>query len=131
MTASCSDRQEFAWTPGIPPAGRTVAIACRKWTCFHEGVYREVLAGDPRVYMDAVGLRVMMHPSMTVIYGSVVEEGEFHKILDERGSPVAAYPNSIFAWSYVPDTLLNIQAAVLTDMAVRIASKRIGPESSD
>lgn len=131
MTAVCSDRPDFSWKPGIPPAGEAVAIACRKWSCFHEGVYREVIACDPRVYLDAMGLQLMMQPSLTVIYGSVIEEGGYHKVLDERGSPVAAYPNSIIAWSYVPDMLQNIQASVLTDMAVRIASQRGGSKSSD
>lgn len=131
MTVACTDNQDFAWKPGIPPVGETIAIACRKWSCFHEGVYREVIAGDPRVYLDAMELQVMMQPSMTVIYGSVFDEGGYHKILDERGSPVAAYPNSILAWSYVPDPLQNIQAAVITDMAVRNASHRGGPKSSD
>ena len=118
-----------AWVAGIPSPGDIVAIACRKWSCFHDGVYREVLAGDPRVYLEAMGLQVMMQPSLTVIYGSVHIEGGLPMILDEHGTPVAAYPNSILAWSRVPDTLLNLQAVAITDMAVTLARGKAVPKS--
>ncbi|WP_382202764.1 hypothetical protein [Hydrogenophaga defluvii] len=98
-----------------------VALACRKWCAFHEGHYREVIAGDPSLYLQTLGLRIMMNPSITVIYGSVLMEGGLTKILDEWGSPVAAYPNCILCWSYVPDPMPNLKAVTMTDMALSVA----------
>lgn len=112
------------WTQGIPPAGIAVAIACRKWSAMHDGRYFEVIAENPSVYLQSLGIEIMMQPSLTVIYGSVHIEGGLPMILNERGTPVAAYPNSILAWSLVPDTLLNLQAVAITDMAVEVARGR-------
>ena len=72
-------------------------------------------------YLQSQGLTIMMQPTVTVIYGRIFMEGEFPFMLDERGSPVAVYPNCVLAWTYVPDTLANLQAVALTDMAVRVA----------
>lgn len=57
--------------------------------------------------------------------GSVFTQGNTTCILNEHGMPVGAYPNSILAWTRVPEDLLqNLQAAVLTDLAVGLSSKR-------
>ena len=109
------------WTQGMPPVGEMVAMACRKWFALHEGRYLEVIAEDPARYLQSQGLAIMMQPTVTVIYGRIFMEGEFPFMLDERGSPVAVYPNCVLAWTYVPDTLANLQAVALTDMAVRVA----------
>jgi len=90
----------------------------------HDGRYFEVIAENPSVYLQSLGIEIMMQPSLTVIYGSVHIEGGLPMILNERGTPVAAYPNSILAWSRVPDALLNIQAVAITDMAVNVARGR-------
>lgn len=85
----------------------------------------EVIAHDPSLYLETLGLEMMMKPSVTVIYGSVFTQGNTTCILNEHGMPVGAYPNSILAWTKVPEDLLqNLQAAVLTDLAVGLASKR-------
>lgn len=114
------------WQIGQPPEGEMVAMACRKWFAMHEGRYIEVIAADPKRYLESQSLKIMMQPTVTVIYGRVFMEGEFPFVLDERGAPVAVYPNSFLAWTYVPDTLLNLQAVTLTDMAVRVAKTRSG-----
>lgn len=105
-----------------------VAMACRKWFAMHKGKYVEVIAGDPKRYLEGLSLQIMMQSTVTVIYGRIFMQGEFPFVLDERGTPVAVYPNSVLAWTYVPDTLLNLQAVALTDMAVRVA--KLPPESS-
>ncbi|MDP3230754.1 MAG: hypothetical protein Q8N13_22660 [Acidovorax sp.] len=113
------------WMPGVPPAGILLAIACRKWSGIQDGRYLEVIADNPSVYLEAQGIDVTMKPSVTVIYGSVLIKGGATFILNEHGMPVGAYPNSILAWTKVPeDLLLNLQAAVLTDLAVGRASRR-------
>ena len=114
-----------SWTEGIPPEGVRVAMACRKWFGMHNERYVEVIAHDPSMYLESLGLEMMMKPSVTVIYGSVFTQGNTTCILNEHGMPVGAYPNSILAWTRVPEYLLqNLQAAVLTDLAVGLASKR-------
>ncbi|RYE40858.1 MAG: hypothetical protein EOP24_39195 [Hyphomicrobiales bacterium] len=113
------------WTVGVPPVGERVAIVCRKWSGTHEQRYVEVIAHDPSLYLQTMGLNIMMTPSVTVIYGSVFTQGGVTGILNEHGMPVAAYPNSILAWSKVPDDFLqNLQAAVMTDLAVGRANNR-------
>ncbi|RYH65637.1 MAG: hypothetical protein EON54_05490 [Alcaligenaceae bacterium] len=111
------------WQMGQPPESEMVAMVCRKWFAMHDGRYIEVISGDPKRYLESQSLKIMMEPTVTVIYGRIFMEGEFPFVLDERGSPVAVYPNSILAWTYVPDTLLDLQAVTLTDMAVRVAKK--------
>lgn len=112
------------WTMGPPPEGVMVAMACRKWFAMHEGKYIEVIAADPKRYLESLSLKIMMQPGVTVIYGRIFMEGEMPFVLDERGTPVAVYPNSVLAWTVVPDTLLNLQAAAITDMAVRVAKRK-------
>lgn len=51
------------WTPGVPPAGILLAIACRKWSGIHDGRYLEVIADNPSVYLEAQGIDVTMKPS--------------------------------------------------------------------
>ena len=124
MTAKSKNKANqlpAGWTQGMPPVGEMVAMACRKWFALHEGRYLEVIAEDPARYLQSQGLAIMMQPTVTVIYGRIFMEGEFPFMLDERGSPVAVYPNCVLAWTYVPDTLANLQAVALTDMAVRVA----------
>jgi hypothetical protein len=111
------------WIVGPPPEGQMVAMVCRKWFAMHEGQYIEVIAADPKRYLESLLLKIMMQPSVTVIYGKLYMQGEIPFVLDERGSPVAIYPNSVLAWSYVPDPLLNLQAVAMTDMAVRVAKR--------
>lgn len=124
MTAKSKNKANqlpAGWTQGMPPVGELVAMACRKWFALHEGRYLEVIAEDPARYLQSQGLAIMMQPTVTVIYGRIFMEGEFPFMLDERGSPVAVYPNCVLAWTYVPDPLANLQAVALTDMAVRVA----------
>lgn len=109
------------WFIGSPPEGEMVAMACRKWSAMHEGKYLEVIAADPKRYLESQGLQIVMQPGVTVIYGRVFHEGEVPFVLNEWGSPVAVYPNSVLAWTRVPDALQNLQAAALTDMVVRVA----------
>lgn len=115
--------QTHGWVVGLPPEGEMVAMVCRKWFAMNEGKYIEVIAADPKRYMDSLSLQIMMQPAVTVIYGKLFMQGEVPFVLDERGSPVAVYPNSVLAWSYVPDALVNLQAAAITDMAVRVAKR--------
>lgn len=117
------NNQPQGWVVGPPPEGEMVAMACRKWFAMHEGKYIEVIAADPKRYLESLSLKIMMQPGVTVIYGKLFMQGEIPFVLDERGSPVAVYPNSVLAWSYVPDPLLNLQAVAMTDLAVRIAKR--------
>jgi len=114
----------FEWTVGIPPEKTMVAIAVRKWSGMHEGKYIEVLAGSPKRYLEALGLDAILEPSTTVIYGQVLVQGEMEIIIDERGSPVAAYPNSVLGWSYVPEFHENMKLATMTDLAIDAVRRR-------
>ena len=112
------------WFRGLPPVGEFVAIAVRKWTGKHEGRPVEVIAGSPVMYLKALGLNLILSPSVTVLYGSIHMQGDIPMLMDERGSPVAVYPDCYLAWSKVPDVLMDLQAAVVTDMALNAAKSR-------
>ena len=112
------------WFRGLPPVGEFVAIAVRKWTGKHEGRPVEVIAGSPVMYLKALGLDLILSPSVTVLYGSIHMQGDIPMLMDERGSPVAVYPDCYLAWSKVPDVLMDLQAAVVTDMALNAAKSR-------
>ena len=101
-----------------------VALAVRKWSGMHEGKYIEVLAGSPKRYLEALGLDAILEPSTTVIYGQILVQGEMEIIIDERGSPVAAYPNSVLGWSYVPEFHENMKMATMTDLAIDAVRRR-------
>ena len=101
-----------------------VALAVRKWSGMHEGKYIEVLAGSPKRYLEALGLDAILEPSTTVIYGQVLVQGEMEIIIDERGSPVAAYPNSVLGWSYVPEFHENMKMATMTDLTIDAVRRR-------
>lgn len=90
------------WFRGLPPVGEFVAIAVRKWTGKHEGRPVEVIAGSPVMYLKALGLNLILSPSVTVLYGSIHMQGDIPMLMDERGSPVAVYPDCYLAWSKVP-----------------------------
>ena len=112
------------WFRGLPPVGEFVAMAVRKWTGKHEGRPVEVIAGSPVMYLKALGLNLILSPSVTVLYGSIHMQGDIPMLMDERGSPVAVYPDCYLAWSKVPDVLMDLQAAVVTDMALNAAKSR-------
>ena len=114
----------FEWAVGIPPEKTMVAIAVRKWSGMHEGKYIEVLAGSPKRYLEALGLDAILEPSPAVISGAVLVEGEMAVILDERGAPVTAYPNSVLGWSYVPEFHENMKLATMTDLAIDAVRRR-------
>ena len=116
--------QSFEWAVGIPPEKTMVALAVRKWSGMHEGKYIEVLAGSPKRYLEALGLDAILEPSTTVIYGQVLVQGEMEIIIDERGSPVAAYPNRVLGWSYVPEFHENMKLATMTDLAIDAVRRR-------
>ena len=112
------------WFRGLPPVGEFVAIAVRKWTGKHEGRPVEVIAGSPVMYLKALGLDLILSPSVTVLYGSIHMQGDIPMLMDERGSPVAVYPDCYLAWSKVPEVLMELQAAAVTDMALNAAKSR-------
>ncbi|BEU98870.1 hypothetical protein ACDW_45760 (plasmid) [Acidovorax sp. DW039] len=65
-----------------------------------------------------------LQPSTTVTYGQILEQGGMEIIIDERGSPVAAYPNCVLGWSYVPEFHENIKAATSADVAIDAVRRR-------
>jgi len=101
-----------------------VALAVRKWSGMHEGKYIEVLAGSPKRYLEVLGLDAILEPSTTVIYGQILVQGEMEIIIDARGSPVTAYPNSVLGWSYVPEFHENMKLATMTDLAIDAVRRR-------
>lgn len=112
------------WFRGLPPVGEYVAVAVRKWTGEHEGRPVEVIAGSPVMYLKALGLDLNLSPSVTVLYGSIHMQGDIPMLIDDRGSPVAVYPDCYLAWSKVPEVLMDLQAAAVADMAVHVAKSR-------
>ncbi|MFN9470822.1 hypothetical protein [Acidovorax sp.] len=106
------------WTAGLPPGPFTVALACRKWAGFHNDQYIEVVAGDPSVFLETIGASVVLHPGVTVFTGKVIHRGDIPYILNEYGAPAGCYPDSIIAWSHMPDGLNDLSAAATTSMIV-------------
>ncbi len=84
----------------------------------------EVIAGSPVMYLKALGLDLILSPSVTVLYGSIHMQGDIPMLMDERGSPVAVYPDCYLAWSKVPEVLMELQAAAVTDMTLHAAKSR-------
>lgn len=106
------------WTAGLPPEAFTVALACRKWVGVHDGQYIEVVAGDPGIFLATIKAKIVLEPRVTVFTGRVIRKGDVPYILNEHGAPAGCYPDSIIAWSHMPDGLNDLSAAASTNMIV-------------
>lgn len=110
-----------AWQAGYPPDGEFVAIACRKWSGMHEGRYLEVVAGDPAMFLQFMGITPLLEPGVTVIYGKVETRNDMPYFLGEHGSPAGFYPDAVLGWSRVPEFLVDLKAAAVTNMVLQRA----------
>lgn len=106
------------WVAGYPPHCELVALACRKWVGNNNGRYLEVVAGDPSSFLTAIDAHVVMEPRVIAFTGCVIYKGDLPYILNEYGAPTAFYPDSILAWSPLPDGLPDLSAAASTNMVI-------------
>lgn len=109
------------WEAGSPPHGVPVAMACRKWVGYHKGQYIEVVAGDPTGFLAAIDERIVLEPRVKVFTGKVVYKGDIPYILNEHGAPAGYYPDSIVAWSHIPDGLADLSASASANMVLHHA----------